>query len=286
MSRYTVNVIGSQIAIHSDGTRKNRNRSLLAALVTGSLIVMGIVAPRPLQAEPLKYRIADLQVKTLAAAPGRYFGRCALERLADGTWFLVYHESGHHWAYEPAKPKPILSGVLHVRFSSDGGRTWSKEDHCLDGTLVTGFPGYPPGAEPNNGDFEPGEPWTYLAPNGDLVVHSLKYNFNKRQWDGTWQTRSGDGGRTWSKFEKIDFKGIGNDADIWVVCDHFIHNGVIYMGGRAVPQNTGEDFNKGYRNLLVRSDDNGHTWQFVSYMADRPGVTDEGGIEYLGTSIP
>lgn len=136
---------------------------------------------------------------------------CGSPSLADGAWFLVYHESGNHFKYEPVEPKPILSGVLHARFSTDGGRTWSKEDHCHDGTPVAGFPAFPPGAEPTSGRFEPGEPWTYLAPNGDLVVHSLKDNFNARRWQGTWQMRSHDGGRTWSEFEKIDFEDIENE---------------------------------------------------------------------------
>jgi hypothetical protein len=50
------------------------------------------------RAEP-GYRIADLEVKKLAAEPGRYSGRCAMERLGDGTWFLVCHESASHFRY-------------------------------------------------------------------------------------------------------------------------------------------------------------------------------------------
>ena len=59
-------------------------------------------ATQPSAADPPRYRIADVQTKVLAAGPGRFFGRCALEELPDGTWLLVYHESGHHWRYEPA----------------------------------------------------------------------------------------------------------------------------------------------------------------------------------------
>lgn len=106
----------------------------------------------------------------------------------EGTWFLVYHESGHHFRYEPAEPEPVLSGVLHGRFSADGGRTWSK-------------------------------------------------------------------------FEKIDFQGIENDDFIWAIDDHFIRDGVIYMGAREVPL---PEFWKGMRNLLVRSDDSGRTWRSPS----------------------
>lgn len=171
------------------------------------------------------YAIADLEVKTLAAKPGRYFGRCALERLRDGTWFLVYHESGHHSRYEP------------------------------------------------------GEPWAYLAPNGDLVVHSLKNNFNTRRWDGTWQTRSSDGGRSWTRFERIDFRGIEHDEFIWAIDDHFVHEGVIYMGAREVPI---PQFWKGMRNLLVKSTDSGRTWELVSHVTKKRAVTTEQGIEYLG----
>jgi len=224
-----------------------------------------------------RYALADLETKVLAAKPGRYYGRCAIQELPDGSWFLVYHESGHHWAYEPKRPKPVLGGVLHARFSRDGGATWSKEDHCLDGTPVAGFPAFPPGAEPDNNAFEPGEPWAYLAPNGDLVVHSLKDNFNTKRWDGTWQMRSSDGGKTWSALTKIDFDGIENDGDIWAIDDHFIVDGVIYMGAREIRNRLKEK-----RNLLVRSADNGHTWRFVSYVTDRMDTTTEQGIEYLG----
>ena len=226
-----------------------------------------------------RYAIADLEVRTLAAKPGRYFGRCALERRRDGTWFLVYHESGHHSRYEPRRPRPVLSGVLHARFSADRGETWSKEDHCLDGSPVRGFPAYPPGAEPECSDFEPGEPWAYLAPNGDLVVHSLKDNFNMRRWDGTWQTRSSDGGRSWTRFEKIDFQGIEHDEFIWAIDDHFIRKGVIYMGAREVPI---PEFWKGMRNLLVKSTDSGRTWELVSYVTNKKALTTEQGIECLG----
>jgi len=228
-----------------------------------------------------QYAISDLEVKVLAAKPDRYFGRCAIQELKDGTWFLVYHESGHHWKYEPQKPKPILSGVLHARFSADNGENWSDEDCYLDGSPVVGFPAYPPGAEPDSGDFEPGEPWTYLAPNGDLVVHSLKDNFNTRKWDGTWQTRSSDGGKTWTGMEKIDFVGIARDECIWAIDDHFVVDGVIYMGAREIPM---PEFWKGMRNLLVKSSDNGHTWQLVSYVTQKKGITTEQGIEYLGNN--
>jgi len=228
-----------------------------------------------------QFAISDLEVKVLAAKPDRYFGRCAIQELKDGTWFLVYHESGHHWKYEPQKPKPILSGVLHARFSADNGENWSDEDCYLDGSPVVGFPAYPPGAEPDSGDFEPGEPWTYLAPNGDLVVHSLKDNFNTRKWDGTWQTRSSDGGKTWTGMEKIDFVGIARDECIWAIDDHFVVDGVIYMGAREIPM---PEFWKGMRNLLVKSSDNGHTWQLVSYVTQKKGITTEQGIEYLGNN--
>ena len=60
----------------------------------------------------------------------------------------------------------------------------------------------------------------------------------------------------WTEFEKIDFVGIERDAFIWAIDDHFIHDGVVYLGAREVPM---PEFWKGMRNLLVRSADNGHT---------------------------
>ena len=248
------------------------------AILSGSSAAV-TAAEKSLSADDEKtssYVIQDLGQTTLAAKPGRYYGRCALQELPDGTWFLVYHESGHHWRYEPQSP-PTLGGVLHVKFSVDGGRTWSDEDCHVDGKRVVGFPAWPDGAEPDNAAFEPSEPWAYLAPNGDLVVHSLKDNFNTKRWDGTWQTRSSDGGKTWSKMQKIDFDGIDNDADIWAIDDHFVHQGVIYLGAREV-----RELWSGMRNLLVKSTDNGHTWQLVSYVPEEMGITTEQGLEYLG----
>ena len=249
--------------------------TLFAAAVSGATPPGQVRVPASQAAR--RYAIADLEIQTLAAEPGRYFGRCAIEELPDGTWFLVYHESGHHFKYEPQEPKPILSGVLHAKFSADRGETWSKEDHHLDGTPVRGFPAYPPGAEPTRGTYEPGEPWTCLTPNGDLVVLSCKYNINRKRWDGTWQMRSSDGGRTWTKFQKIDFVGIEHDNDIWAIDDHFVRDGVIYLGAREIRK-----IGSGMRNLLVTSADSGKTWRFVSYMAEKTGLTTEQGIEYVG----
>lgn len=259
----------------------------IAAVVAWAVVFHAYVEDHAMGASPecvAQYEITDLEVKTIAAEPGRYFGRCALQELKDGTWFLVYHESGHHWKYEPEKPKPILSGVLHARFSADCGDTWSEEDHCLDGSPVVGFPAFPPGAEPDSGDYEPGEPWAYLAPNGDLVVHSLKNNFNERRFDGTWQMRSSDGGRTWTNLEKIDFVGIEHDEFIQgAVDDHFIRDGVIYLGAREYAFSaSGTALAKGARNLLFKSADNGHTWHLVSYITEDKEVSDEVGIEYVG----
>jgi hypothetical protein len=262
-------------------------RLLALALIAATLSLAGPAfaenpadAAEPATALP-SYRLVDLEIEVLAARPDRLIGRCAMERLPDGTWFLVYHESGHHWRYEPAKPRPVLSGVLHARFSRNGGRTWSEEDHFLDGTPLDAFPAFPPGAEPENSAFEPGEPWAFVAPNGDLVVHSLKYNFNTRRWDGTWQMRSADGGKTWTDWRRIDFVGIDDDAAIWAIDDHFVRDGVIYLGAREVPM---AEFWKGMRNLLVTSSDNGQTWKLLSYVTEKKAVSTEQGIEYLGNN--
>src|SRR6056297_3961145 len=109
--------------------------------------------------------ITEVKVRVLRSKPGRHFARAAAETLPDGTWLLVYREADHH-----AKN---LDGRLHAMFSADRGKTWSAEDHDLDGQPIKGFPAWPPGAAPGQ-PTGPGEPWLYQTPDGKLILHSWK----------------------------------------------------------------------------------------------------------------
>ena len=73
------------------------------------------VLPRSTIAQQLK--IIDLETRALAKADARWFGRATMEQTADGTIVLCYREAARHTGSD---------GVIHVRFSSDGGQSWSR----------------------------------------------------------------------------------------------------------------------------------------------------------------
>lgn len=211
--------------------------------------------------------LRDVRKTVLRAEPGRHFGRAAAQVMPDGTWVLAYREAEHH-----AHNK---DGRLHLMFSTDRGRTWSEPNRTSAGKPVERFPAAPPGAEPGQ-PTGPGEPWLYLAPDGTLILHSWKVKYGNRSANGgTWQIRSTDGGRSWSEWRQVDFRGVERDRHVFATDDHFVHDGAIYAGARQ--------FSEGrWKNMLVRSSDAGQTWHKVGDISSYEDHTSEVGIEYLG----
>lgn len=203
---------------------------------------------------------------TIASAAGQWFGRAAVKVL-DGVVVLAYYEATHHAAND---------GELHIRFSDDYGATWSDEDEYLDGSAVTGFPMNPPDADAGE---DAGEPWLMIAPNGDLLLHMWRVDYGVTA-NGSYQSRSTDGGRTWSTPAAIAFEGTTADLLIFSTDDDFIYNGVLYAGAReyddATPTNC--------KNILIKTEDNGTTWTKVSDISNFTTDTIEVGLEYLGNS--
>lgn len=162
-------------------------------------------------------------------------------------------------------------GALHIKFSDDYGATWSDQDKTLDGVDVTNFPMNPPDCAPEQ---DANEPYLMIAPNGDLVLHMWRDDLNGSDHDGTYQSVSSDGGETWSVPAPVDFGNTDHDLQIWTTDDHFVHDGVIYAGGRDFIPSPDET-------ILVKSEDNGATWTKVSTIAPS---TVEVGLEYLGNN--
>ena len=73
--------------------------------------------------------IADLETRVVAKEEGRWFGRATVERTGEGTLVLCYRGASRHTGAD---------GVIHVRFSNDGGQNWSEADHALDGSPLHG----------------------------------------------------------------------------------------------------------------------------------------------------
>ncbi|HJY98180.1 MAG TPA: sialidase family protein [Patescibacteria group bacterium] len=209
-------------------------------------------------------------VSTLRSATNEWYGRAAV-KVKNGVVICCYRHGSHH---------AVNDGELHIKFSSDYGATWTAEDTFTDSSAVSGFPMNP---STLNAGEDAGEPWLYLAPNGDLVLHMWRVDYNV-SGNGTYQSRSTDGGKTWSTSAQVDFTGIANDSQVFATDDDFVYNSVIYAGARIhdADQNPSES-------ILIKSSDNGTTWEKVSTIcANNEGAGGTGawevGLEYLGNN--
>lgn len=188
--------------------------------------------------------------------------------LSSGNTVLVYYESSHH---------AVNDGSLHIRFSNDYGQTWTAEDTKLGGGAVTGFPMNPP----VSAGQDAGEPWLYLAANGDLILHMWRVDYGVSN-GGTYQSSSSDGGETWSTpASAVDFSGITGDTNIFATDDDFVVSGNIYAAARVYTDATLTDCNI----ILIKSTDNGATWAYVSDITTAAeAACIEVGLEYLGSN--
>lgn len=211
----------------------------------------------------------------------RWYGRASLKDTrrtynAKPVWVLCYAQSEAHHL--------LRWSQLHFRFSNDYGETWSEEDKWIDGTSVLGAPMYAPTTVPGQSLRGPGEPWLYLCPNGDLLNHMWDSQYNVSN-NGTYQSRSTDGGKTWSTPQKITFINntgisISSNDNIFSTDDDFVYNGVIYAGAREYLNY--DTFDSEIRSWLIKSTDNGNTWELVSLLSEYDDITNEYGLEYVG----
>jgi len=211
----------------------------------------------------MEFAATDVETTILVKKSGRWFGRATIEKLSNGWFVLCYREAKRHTGSD---------GVIHIRFSENGGCSWSQEDHHLDGTPLARFPV----------SFESDdafEPYLYVAPNGRIILHIWRTNGgNHRKGKGTWQTVSDDNGKTWSPPQPVDFIGVTNDLHAYATDDHTIVDGVIYtslrefIGGKQL-----------WQCKFIKSANNGTTWQVVSEHINAPEHNSvEKGFEYVG----
>jgi hypothetical protein len=199
-------------------------------------------------------------------AGGDWYGR-ASTKVLNGVVIMPYRMGTGHVEND---------GALHIKFSNDYGATWSDEDKYLDGSAITGFPMNPPDCEAGQ---DANESFIYIAPNGNLVLHLWKYGPGVGQQEGTYQSISTDGGKTWSAPAALALTGV--DADhlpyIYTTDDGFNHNGVMYAAGRDFSDASAICF-------LMTSVDNGVNWVYISTIAAASFEISEAGIEYLGSN--
>lgn len=196
-----------------------------------------------------------------------WHARAAIKRRGDGVLVLVYYRSSNHSAND---------GALHIRFSADDGDSWTDEDTTLAGATVSGFPMNPSGAGAGE---DAGEPWLYLADNGDLILHMWRVDYGVSN-GGTYQSVSTDGGESWSASALVDFGGIAGDTNIFATDDDFVLGGVIYAGARVFTDATLSESHA----ILIKSTDDGASWSYVSDITAAGSRTHEVGLEYLGNN--
>lgn len=207
--------------------------------------------------------VVDLETRVLESQQGRWFGRATLEKTHEGSFVLCYREAARHTACD---------GVVHVRFSDDGGQTWSRPDCGLDGSPIGGFP-------VSFGSDDAFEPYLYATPSGRIVLHVWRTNGrDHREGKGTWQSISSDAGRSWSEMRQVDFVGIKSDDCCYSTDDHTIVDGIIYT---SVRQYIGGD--QKWRCMLINSADDGQSWRLVNRQINVPEHNSvEKGFEYVG----
>lgn len=174
--------------------------------------------------------------------------------------------------YKTATDHSTNDGILHIKFSDDYGSTWSNVDKYIGGASVTGFPMNPP-------DLGAGEdcqePWLMTAPNGDLLLHMWKDDYGVTQ-HGTWQSRSTDGGQSWTTPVQISPTGLTGPDQMFATDDHFVYDGVLYVGARYFSADWVDA-----KVILIKSTDSGVTWSYVSTIAGYTPLAVEVGIEYI-----
>jgi len=206
-------------------------------------------------------RVKERSVLLPARSGGDWVGRGGLAERADGTWIYFYLRGNHHGSHDRSK-------TLHVRFSTDQGRSWTEADTLPDGSAVDGFPI----RSPKNVAFD--EVGLITCPNGDLLALHRMIG-RKSQRLGCWVLRSTDGGRSWSVETTLFAERGGKYAlDYAVAGDTILAPFII---GRKDQSDTPD------RLVLMASDDHGKTWEIRSRIGgSEKGGVNETGIVHLG----
>jgi hypothetical protein len=208
---------------------------------------------------------------TLGSGGGAdWWGRSAVKRRPDGVLVLVYYRSTGHVTND---------GFCHTIMSDDDGATWTAEDTDLDANVI---PDIIPSAAGAGEDA--GEPWLYVAPNGDLVLHTWRVNYGSSN-NGSYQFRYDPAAHEWVEEGKLAWTGGSlSSTNTFQTDDDFVYNGVTYAGVRTY---NGASYTDCYMSLVKNAtpDLDVAAWEYVSDITG-PSETAciEVGIEYVGNS--
>lgn len=208
-----------------------------------------------------------------------WFGRQSCIVRDDGVVVRTCREGARH--------DQETYGIVHISFSDDYGETWSSIDTYLDGSAITGFPMRPNGAgNPSGNQRGPSHGLLILCPDGSLLCQMWSSNYSSDN-DGAHQSKSTDGGLTWSAPARIAIGSLpgGIDDDrVFFGEDYTIKGTRIYAAIRYYAVSSPQTEQNG----VAISDDNGDTWTFLSWVTSTtspsPRGTQEMSIEYVGGS--
>jgi len=181
----------------------------------------------------------------------------------------------------------IRSGVSHISWGNrdtihlltyiNEGRAWGELNRWFDGTPIDGMP-----YEDGHTHSEPG---LYRMPNGDVILQFWRTDYSS----GTKQLRSTDNGKTWEEdIDRIRVMGVAGADDDRVIGteDYFVdpeNRSDVYMAFQYF------HYNSKAGTLLARSNDNGRSYSFLSWIgplaaekAADGGASFEPAIEYVG----
>lgn len=242
-----------------------------AAPLTTWVVNMGPGTTPPDPDPPEEY-VADvtLQAATTISSSGSldWHGRSYLARRDDGVLVLVYRRGASHMS--------AISN-LNLRFSADNGATWTAENTTLGGAPVTGFP-----MEPSTGHINAGEG---MIVKGVRLIMLLWRVDGEGDWPedckGNEISYSDDGGETWSPPVAVTISGVADQEHTYITDDWFVDPDTddIYIGGRVY---NGDNPSDSYV-ILVKSTDDGTTWEKVANITAPGSDTQEVGLEYLGS---
>lgn len=176
-------------------------------------------------------------------------------------------------------------GVVHFSFSNNYGLTWTALDTYIDGSPVVGAPMRPANAgAPSANARGPSHGILTLCPNGDILCQMWSSDYGNDN-DGAHQSRSTDGGHTWSNPARINISGlpVGTNANrVFFGEGYTIKGNTIYAPIRYYAVSSPQT----ERNGVATSIDNGYSWNFLSWVTSTsdpsPRGTQEMSIEYVG----
>lgn len=205
----------------------------------------------------------DVPYTDPAGVPNDWYGRTMMTIVDQNRWIMALRSGVDHVETDKGD-------TIHLVTSTDEGRTWSALNRWFDGTPITGMPRY---------DYNcHSEPGLYKMPNGDLILQS----WNSYVSAGTQQMRSTDNGKTWVvDSSRISVTGVPGHAGNKVLGTEncFVdpeHPTDVYMGFEYVDDGGFDG------SLLAKSQDNGLSYQFVSWLAPTTIPNFEPAIEYVG----